>query len=208
VIDGVDPVSKYNDEFLEKNAGKVERSRKKHLRSIGERQSERTSRTKTVEIEPNISNEGPIRIRKDISLSNSGDSLDVPSYDYSTSIYYKNRNLRDGLGNFDGQLSDDIFYLKDNHDNYSQSKIDFIGIKPSTKVLHGKLKLRDNNNNTLSNFDLQKCFDYIDIMNRKKKEMYLDYKRIEALKKTENGQAVNPPSTTKKKLFEAFKKVR
>jgi hypothetical protein len=186
----------------------VRRSRNKHEKAVGKRQGETKTKKGARSVDPNASNERSIKIREDISAMDSKEDSGAINYNYGVSVYYRARNLREKLGNLDSLLPSSISYLQNNHSDYSQSKIDFVGIKPSIKALHGELKPRKNKDDGVpSDVDLQKCFDYLDVMDITKKEMYLDYRRAETIRRIESEKA-NSPAVVKKRLIETFKKVR
>jgi hypothetical protein len=206
-IRSTDPVSRYNDEFLAKNSGRVDRSRKKYFKVSKQKQSVSTGTNGYETSEHQISGENPLKMRGDVTMAGIEDKPDPISYNYGSSIYYRNRRLKEDFEDLDSHLATNVLYLKDNHSDYSQSKIDFIGIKPTNKVLHGELKIRRSENHSIPNDStLQKCFDYVDLMNRTKKEIYMEYRNAEALRKA--ARAGTTPSTVKKKLLETFRKVR
>jgi hypothetical protein len=186
----------------------VRRSRNKHEKAVGKRRGEEKAKKGVGTIDPNASSERSIKIREDISAMGSKEDFSAINYNYGVSIYHRARNLRERVGSPDNLFSSGISYLQSNHSDYSKSKIDFVGIKPSAKALHGELKLRKGRDDGVpSDVDLQKCFDYLDVMDITKKEMYLDYRRAEALRRMEDGKT-SSPTIVKRRLIETFKKIR
>jgi hypothetical protein len=144
-------------------------------------------------------------MREDVDRDKYTNGSDSISYNHSDSIYYKSRKLKEEFENSDNL--ENISYLKDNYGDYSQSRIDFLGVKPNSKTLHGELKRRKDKNSSIpSSLNLQKCFDYIDVMDRVKKEIYLNQKRAEILGRPASEKEGS--RSVKKKLFETFKRVR
>jgi hypothetical protein len=199
-----DPASRYNNEFISKNSLKIDKSKKKHHKIIEQKKNSEKKKVINDNSRPSTNGEKqPLARRENMSISDPKDSIE---YNYSNSLYYRHRKLKDTTENPADSSSENMSYLNSNYGEYSQSKTDFLKIEPSTSTLHGDLKKREKNQATISNLNLQRCFDYLDIMNRIKMKKYLHYKRTEPQKK--NPEEEKQISSTKKKIFEIFKKIK
>jgi hypothetical protein len=208
-----DPVKKYNSTFLEKNAAKIEKPRKKHEKLVKEVQEESHRKNSPIKPDSRTSNfmrAIKIHRNKDTSIEQNS----TIQIDPGLSIYYRESRLKDKADDFDsfllGNGNNRQSYLEENYRDYSEEKISFKNIKPTAKGLYGELKLRKEEERAIpSNLDFLKCFDYIDLMDRTKKEIYLKSKEAEKTAKPSEskttGRALDSVVTTKEKLLKMFK---
>ncbi|MDR2077934.1 MAG: hypothetical protein LBP39_03135 [Rickettsiales bacterium] len=208
-----DPVQKYNSAFLDRNAARIERPRKKHEKLVKQVQEE--SHAKNSPRKSNVETSNfmrSIKTYKDRNISIEKNS--TTQVGSNLSIYYRESRLKDKTNDFDnflsGYKSNDQIYLENNYTDYSEEKISFRDIKPTAKGLYGELKLRKEEERAIpDNLDFLKCFDYIDLMNRTKKEIYLrskETKNATNLDDDKNSSKIlKSVTTTKEKLLKMFK---
>lgn len=199
-----DPVKKYNTEFLKNNSRRISRNKKKHL-AIAKEEGiyYRNNETDKIDLKYYAAANGT-KLKKSYKTKINGSNdeyskKDIQYLDSDLSIYYRQRNLKDKE---DILLSDDkinrIFYIQDNYFDYAKQKITFSDVEPTSEKLYGSLELRkEKEYNYISNQIIQENFDYIDIMNRVKKELYL--------KEKENSSNVKKNmSSVKSKFLKLF----
>lgn len=176
-----DPAKKYNDEFLRTNSRKINRMKQKHLK-IAKEQGIYYRKNETDSIDPAYyKNANGTKIKKSYRNNNiEEDNKKAINYiDDELSIYYKQRNLKDDdLISLNEDRDHLILYLAENYTDYSKEKIGFSDIEISSEKLYGSLKLRkEKDYRAIDYLILQENFDYIDVMNRVKKELYLENKQ-------------------------------
>lgn len=207
-----DPSKKYNDEFLNKNSLKIKRQKQKHLK-IARENDIYYSDDKINLVDSKYYNamrgtsqkknyKGKIKIENGNETKN-----DIKYLNEQLSIYYSNRRLKDKDDNFiecEYDCSENIAYLENNHNSYSKNRISFDDIQLTEEQLYGNLTLRkDKQYNQIDAITLQKEFDYIDVMNRIKNELYLKEKE----KMSKNTQKYNKTiDNVKNKFLKLFKK--
>ncbi len=208
------PVKKYNTEFLRTNARKINRSKNKHL-ALAKEQGiyYRINNTDAIDSKYYKKSNGS-KLKKnyrysEVGIDNDKEQKEIKYLGSDLSIYYKQRNLKDDndfikLNEDHAQL---IMYLAENYPDYSKERISFDDIKPNNDMLYGNLKLRkEKEYKYIDNQTMQENFDYIDIMNRIKKEIYLENKKQEAqsIDKSKN-RTENALTTIKNKFMNLFK---
>lgn len=180
------PIKKNNKAFLNKYSKKIEKSKKKHKEAAKKSgiSYKKIDNINLMDSSYYTNRNGTNKIKLDV-LSNDLPPKEKNEYkinylESSLSIYYKERTLKDNLNDlgydFD-EKSKNLRYLLNNKDDFSETKTMFYDIEPSKEKLYGELKQRDNYGYTSINNDILLVnYDYIDIMNRVKKEIYLKNK--------------------------------
>ncbi len=207
------PVKKYNTEFLRTNARKINRSKNKHL-NLAKQQNiyYRINNTDAIDNAYYKKTNGS-KLKKnyrydDTNIKNEEKPKELKYLGSDLSIYYKQRNLKDDSDfiKFDEDHSQFIMYLAENYPDYSKERISFGDIKPSSDMLYGNLKLRkEKEYKYIDNQTMQENFDYIDIMNRVKKEVYLENKKQEIKDNINNKKTEGTLTTIKNKFMNLFK---
>ena len=191
-----DPAKKYNDEFLRNNYLKIRKKKAKHLEIARENniyyRDEKVDLVDSKYFTPikGTKLKKDYRDRVENTENNKKDEIKYLGSDLS--IYYKERRLKDkdiiDDCDYDYGCVENIIYIEDNYPDYSKEKVMFSDIKPSEEKLYGSLELRkDKSYNYIDSAVMQENFDYIDIMNRVKKELYLKEKR-QIVEKTDNNK--------------------
>lgn len=200
-----DPVTKYNKEFLKTNSMKIRRQKTKHLKIANENNIYyRENKTDLVDADYYEPIRGT-KLKRDFknkkTIEDIPDIEDIDYMDSDLSLYYRQRNLKD-TQYYDDDNSQKILYLAENYKDYSKERVDFVDIEPTSDKLYGTIKERkDKNYNYIDSPVMQENFDYIDIMNRVKNEIYLKQKEEESKKKANTGGVVNSVVNKFKNLF-------
>lgn len=177
-----DPSAKYNREFLKSNSPKIRRKKNKHLRIAKENNIYYTNDVSSLVdsdyYEPIRGTKLKKNFRDKKTLDDIPKAEEIKYLDSDISLYYKQRNLKDlqyyDKKNIDGEK---ILYLADNYDNYLKKGVTFDDIKLDNNKLYGTIEERkDKNYNYIDSAIMQENFDYIDIMNRVKNEIYIKQK--------------------------------
>lgn len=207
------PIKKNNKAFLSKYSKKIEKSKKKH-RDAAKKSGISYDKTDSLSLIDSSfygSKIGTNKIKIDVLSTDLPfrDEDDIPNINYlesDLSIYYKERSLKDNfddLGYDFDEKSKNLRYLLNNKKDYSEAKTIFDDIEPSDKKLYGELKQRDGYGYaSINNEILLVNYDYIDIMDRVKKEIYL--------KNKEQSKTEKPESKKHKKvdsLMDKFKSI-
>lgn len=198
-----DPVAKYNREFLRTNSNKIRRQKNKHIKIANENNIYyRDNKTDVVDSDYYE----PIRgteLRKKFKDKKTMDEIekieDINYFDSDLSLYYRQRNLKDPQL-YDDRNKENILFLSKNYKDYSEERVDF-NITPDEDKLYGTIEERkEKDYNYIESSTMQKNFDYIDIMNRVKNEIYLKQKEEESKNKSGTG-VVNSVVNRFKNLF-------
>ena len=199
------PVVKYNREFLKKNSMKIARQKSKH-KKIAEQNSiyYRDNKVDLVDeyyYEPMRGTKLKKEYRGKRTLSED-ENTNVEYMDSDLSLYYKQRNLKD-FDIYDDDDSNKILFLAENHGDYSEEGVSFTDINPTSEQLYGTIQERkEKDYNYIESDVMQENFDYIDIMNRVKNEIYLKQKEERQQRERENsGGVVNSIIDRFKKIF-------
>jgi hypothetical protein len=187
-----DPAKKYNAEFLKNNSTKINRAKNKHLAKAKEHGiNYRVDEIDLVDSKyynVNVGTKSKKNYRNNNNMDEEEDRKNVDYLNSDISIYYKQRNLKDKEDSYFDDYDDrkKIYYVEDNYPDYSKEKISFGDIEASSEKLYGSLDSRkEKEYNMVDNQTMQENFDYIDIMDRIKKEIYIKSKEDE--KKTSGG---------------------
>ena len=199
-----DPVAKYNREFLKTNSMKIRRQKNKHLKIANENNIYyRENKTDLVDAdyyEPIRGTKLKRDFRNKKTIEDIPDVGDIEYMDSDLSLYYRQRNLKDPQY-YDDDNSQKILYLAENYKDYSEERVDF-DIEPTSDKLYGTIEERkDKNYNYIDSSVMQENFDYIDIMNRVKNEIYLKQKEEETKNKSNNTGIINSVVNKFKNLF-------
>lgn len=194
-----DPAKKYNEEFLKNNYMKIKRYRDKHLK-LAENYDiyYRDDKVDLVDSKYYNATDGTklkkeYRSRKYKEEHNKKHN-DIEYLNQDLSIYHTNRTLKDvdDLDECGYNCDTDIMYVENNYKDYSSSIVSFDDVKINNMYLYGDLSLRkEKDYNYVDGAVLQANFDYIDVMNRVKEELYLRQKSEEIKKKTTNKDTLN-----------------
>lgn len=205
-----DPAKKYNEEFLKNNYMKIKRYKDKHLR-LAESHNiyYRDNKVDLIDSKYYNATDGTklkkeYRSRKYKEKQNEKQN-DIEYLNQDLSIYYTNRNLKDvnDLDECEYNCSTNIAYVENNYKDYSNSVVGFDDIKINNLYLYGDLSLRkEKDYNYVDGAVLQANFDYIDIMNRVKEELYLKQKAEEQKKNSVNVDKLNNIKGKFLKLFD------
>lgn len=198
-----DPVAKYNREFLKTNSNKIRRQKNKHIKIANENNI--YYRDNKIDVVDSDYYE-PIRgteLRKKFKDKKTMDEIekieDINYFDSDLSLYYRQRNLKDPQL-YDDRNKENILFLSKNYKDYSEERVDF-NITPDEDKLYGTIEERkEKDYNYIESSTMQKNFDYIDIMNRVKNEIYLKQKEEESKNKSGTG-VVNSVVNRFKNLF-------
>lgn len=198
-----DPVAKYNREFLRTNSNKIRRQKNKHIKIANENNI--YYRDNKIDVVDSDYYE-PIRgteLRKKFKDKKTMDEIekieDINYFDSDLSLYYRQRNLKDPQL-YDDRNKENILFLSKNYKDYSEERVDF-NITPDEDKLYGIIEERkEKDYNYIESSTMQKNFDYIDIMNRVKNEIYLKQKEEESKNKSGTG-VVNSVVNRFKNLF-------
>lgn len=180
------PVKKYNSEFLRNNSNKISRSKNKHL-SLAREQGIYYRVSEADAIDSNYykgANGSKLKknYRNNNKMNEEEKQKEIKYLDDNLSIYYKHRSLKDDsdMIKLDKDHKEFLMYLAENYPDYSKERINFGDIEPSSEILYGDLTLRkDKDYKYIDNQTMQENFDYIDIMSRVKKQLYLEGKKRE-----------------------------
>jgi hypothetical protein len=204
-----DPAKKYNTEFLKNNSLRIKKSKEKHLEKAKEHGINYRVREADI-VDADYYYKTPVGTKaKKNYRTNSEDNdkkKDIKYLGTDISIYHKQRNLKDKEDYIldRNRNNKSIFYVKENYSDYAEEKITFNDITPTTEKLYGDLKLRkEKRYNSINNRVMQESFDYIDIMNRIKKEMYLKDKENETI--NADKRKTNVTTNIRSKFMNLFK---
>ena len=203
------PVAKYNREFLKKNSMKIAKQKNKHKKIASENniyyRDNKVDMVDEYYYEPIRGTKLKKEYRNKKTLEEDAyKQNDVEYMDSDLSLYYKQRNLKD----FDTYSDNDgreILFLAENYKDYAKEGIDFNNIQPTSEQLYGSIQERkEKDYNYIESDVMQENFDYIDVMNRVKNEIYLKQKEEQQRKARENngsGGVINSVVDRFKKLF-------
>ena len=203
------PVAKYNREFLKKNSMKIAKQKNKHKKIASENniyyRDNKVDMVDEYYYEPIRGTKLKKEYRNKKTLEEDAyKQNDVEYMDSDLSLYHKQRNLKD----FDTYSDNDgreILFLAENYKDYAKEGIDFNNIQPTSEQLYGSIQERkEKDYNYIESDVMQENFDYIDVMNRVKNEIYLKQKEEQQRKARENngsGGVINSVVDRFKKLF-------
>lgn len=204
-----DPVKKYNDEFLKNNYLKIKNKKEKHLKIAKENEiyyrDDKTDLIDSKYYNPIRGTKLKKEYRNRLIDEDYKEKKDNIKYlDNDMSIYYRERTLKDTniTNDCDYNCDVDIAYLENNYKDYSQSIVSFKDTEPNSEQLYGSLELRrDKSYNYIDSAVMQKNFDYIDIMNRTKKELYLKEKERKEAEESKSNSTITNIKDKFKNLF-------
>ena len=206
-----DPAKKYNDEFLKNNSIKIRRYKNKHLKLAEEHDIYyRDNKVDLVDSKYYNATDGT-KLKKEYRSRKYKEKIEeknnnIEYLDQDLSIYYTNRTLKDvdGLVECEYNCDNSVRYVENNHKDYSSAIVGFNDININNSYLYGNLSLRkEKDYNYVDNAVLQVNYDYIDIMNRVKEELYLKQKGKENKKMPTNKDAL---TNIKGKFLNLFNK--
>lgn len=121
--------------------------------------------------------------------------------DSDISIYYRERTLKDPDTYYD-EDNEEIVFLAENYGDYSEDIVSFSDVWPTSEELYGSLEFRKTKDyNYIDSDVMQENFDYIDIMNRVKNEIYLQQKEEQVAEERKSGGVINTVLDKFKQLF-------
>lgn len=202
-----DPAKKYNEEFLKNNGLKIRAQKSKHMKIAKENDIYyRDNKTDLIDSKYYNSINGT-KLKREYKntgyIDEEKKKEEIKYLDSDLSICYRERKLKDS------DISDsctyncgDIVYLENNYKDYSKDRVNFDDVEPSREQLYGSLMLRkEKEYNYIDNITMQRNFDYIDIMNRVKREIYLKEKEEENRENNKNTGVVNSIKNRFRNLF-------
>ena len=200
------PVAKYNREFLKKNSMKIAKQKSKHKKIASENSI--YYRDNKVDMVDEYYYE-PIRgtkLKKEYRGKKTLEDYEQNNIEYmdsDLSLYYKQRNLKD-FDTYSDDNSREVLFLAENYKDYTKESMSFDDIQPTSEQLYGSIQERkEKDYNYIESDVMQKNFDYIDVMNRVKNEIYLKQKDEQQRKERESGGGgvINSVVDRFKKLF-------
>jgi hypothetical protein len=193
-----DPVDKYNEVFLENNENRISKARRRHKVLLQQLQQQKTKAFSQQHPQQHSS-------KKHKSEHMPSESIEsIKKLDEELSIYSPPTNTTVPNKLLRNEIRQVPIYPINNHSTYSSTKISFASIKPSHHSLYGD---GPKPAPILSDADIQKCFDYLDIMQRVKKEKYLQTKKLEQLKLQQQQANLTTSPEQKKSLGDAFRQL-
>ena len=199
------PVAKYNREFLKKNSMKIMKQRNKHMKIASENNIYyRDNKADLVDeeyYEPMRGTKLKREFRNKRITDEEEEQEKIKYLDSDISIYYRERTLKDPDTYYD-EDNEEIVFLAENYGDYSEDIVSFSDVWPTSEELYGSLEFRKTKDyNYIDSDVMQENFDYIDIMNRVKNEIYLQQKEEQVAEERKSGGVINTVLDKFKQLF-------